>query len=205
MAAKATSTEAIVASASGSCTALAEGLNIADSSDVSAAPTEQPSPPPAVVAPPPAVEAFFSLLPTLCRRDYAVTLADYTRRFDVSDGPLPCFPPPMVASLGLPRHRGGEVMPSSHAIPFVSSQTGSLPRGTPNDVHEAVGTYLVGGSSKAAPNIDVEFEPSCCASNGEARRVLAGAAARGQSFWAAVHVGGLTDVVASHSRAGARV
>ena len=176
----------------------------ASSDDMSVVPpAEAPTAPPTIMdimdaaAPaaepslPPAVEALFSLVPWMRTRDYAFTLDEYTRRFDASTGPLPCFPPPTQDSLGLPRHKGTEMMPPGHATPFVSTSAGSLPRGTPNDVDELVGTYLVGGAAKAPPNIDVDFEPVCCTSNGEARRALTGAAARGASFWAAVHVPGI--------------
>ena len=141
--------------------------------------------------PSPAAEAVFSLAPSMRLRPYAFNQAEYSRRFDATSGPLPFFPPPVQSTLKLSRHKGVELLPSTHATPFVSVAAGSLPHGTPSCTSELIGTYLVGGAARAPPNIDIDFESVECSSNGEARRALAGAAAASRPFWAAVHVPGI--------------
>jgi len=119
--------------------------------------------------PPPAAAELLSFVPATRRRVYATSLADYKRRYDGLRGPLPCFPPPSQSSLQLPRHRGVEQLPSSHATPFFTVDAGGLPRGVPPSVEGMVSTYLVGGASRTPPNIDVDFAPVDVCSNGEAR------------------------------------
>ena len=118
---------------------------------------------------------------------YAHCAADYTARFDALSGPLPCFPPPSHESLeaSLPR-RGG--IPPNFSTPFISSTAGALPRGTPRSIDDLISRYLVAGTSRSPPNIDVDFESVECGSNGEARRRLAAAAANERVYWAAIHV-----------------
>lgn len=141
---------------------------------------------------PVAAEALFSLAPALRQQTFAFSLSDYRSRFDPSgSGPLPCFPPPVQASLALPRVRGVETIPAGFAMPFVTTDAGAPPRGTPMCVDEAIGTYLVGGASRAPPNIDVDFASAPCSSNGEARRTIMAAAAGGRPYWAAIHVPGI--------------
>jgi hypothetical protein len=113
---------------------------------------------------------------------YAITLDDYRKRFE-TDHPLTLFPPP-VLSAAVDSRRG---LPSTCAAPFLTSIAGSLPHGPPSCIDECLGTYLVSGASKAPPNIDVDFEPIEVASNGDARRALAQAAAQGHTFWAAIN------------------
>jgi hypothetical protein len=147
-----------------------------------AATTEATAPPVSVAPivssdtePPPLAAALLACAPAMRRRLLAFTLDDYRRRFDATSGPLPCFPPPLQSALNLPRHKGGESVPPNCSTPFVTLAAGGLPRGVPSCVSEAVGTYLVGGASRAPPNIDVDFQTVACSSNGEARRVLASA------------------------------
>ena len=63
-----------------------------------------------------------------------------------------------------------------------------MPHGTPSCVNEMIAHYLVSGASRSPPNVDVDMETIEIGSNGEARRVIAQAAAEGRTFWAAVHV-----------------
>jgi len=126
----------------------------------------------------------FEVSPALSRRRhcYASTLEAYRAAFDTVAPLLPLFPPTVQ---DVDPRRG---LACAHATPFLSKEAGALPHGPPDCVAELIAHYLVSGASRAPPNVDVDFETVQLASNGEARRVLAQAAADGRTFWAAVHV-----------------
>ena len=121
----------------------------------------------------------------MLKRDYASVTADYRKRFHPDSGPLPLFPPPKIESPGAGYKNG---LSSSWSTPFITPSAGELPHGPPCCTDELCANYLVGGLSKAAPNIDVDFETQCCATNNEAKRTLARADAEHSTWWAAIHV-----------------
>ena len=118
-------------------------------------------------------------------REYATTAEEYRKLYDNESGPLPLFPPPTIDAPGAGYKNG---LSSTWATPFITPSAGGLPHGPPCCVDELCANYLVGGLSKNPPNIDIDFETACCATNNEAKRTLAKADAGGSIWWAAVHV-----------------
>ena len=92
----------------------------------------------------------------------------------------------LIGSSGRKKH--DRTLPPTFAAPFLSEDAGSLPHGPPSCVDELNARYLVNGSTRMPPNLDIDFESVECATNGEARRALTRAEAEGKLFWGAVHV-----------------